>query len=63
MGEAQRLRDRSARCTRLAGEMTDPAMIANLKAQALDADAAAAVLEAAKKLALAKPYPQRDTPI
>jgi hypothetical protein len=35
--------------------MTDPAMIANLKAQALEADEAAAVLEAAKKLALTKP--------
>jgi hypothetical protein len=55
MAEAKRLRDRSARCTRLVKEMTDPTMIANLKALALESDEAAAVLEAAKRLALTKP--------
>jgi hypothetical protein len=55
MAEAKRLRDRSARCTRLVKEMTDPTMIANLKALALESDEAATVLEAAKKLALTKP--------
>ena len=45
MAEAQRLRERSARCTRLVKEMTDPAMIASLKATALESDEAAEALE------------------
>jgi hypothetical protein len=55
MAEAKRLRERSARCTRLVKEMTDPEMITNLKALALESDEIAAALEAAKKLALTKP--------
>jgi hypothetical protein len=35
--------------------MTDPAMITNLKALALESDEIAAALEDAKKLALTKP--------
>jgi hypothetical protein len=45
MAEAKRLRERSARCSRLVLEMTDPPMIAALKAMAIQSDEAAAALE------------------
>ncbi len=45
MKELQRLRDQSARCTRLARDATDPAMIDSLRALAIECDAEAKALE------------------
>jgi hypothetical protein len=54
MEEAQRLREFSLRCTRLAQEMTDPAMITALGVTAAESDAAADVLDATPKNWLTK---------
>jgi hypothetical protein len=51
MVEARQLRDRAARCTTLAQDMTDPAIIAELEAIASGYEAEAVVLEAARHLA------------